>query len=97
MVLSLSCDPSVFDLVNFFHSCWFVSRDWLITNVTSAQHGHDGLIDWVEVVPAGYASLVRSAYALVPPTPLIPAIKIRCCMFAFIIDILNGSLLKPVQ
>jgi hypothetical protein len=91
MVLSLSRDPSVFNLVNFFHSCWFLSRDWLISNVATAQRGRDGLIDWVEVVPAGRTSLVHSAYALVLPTPLIPAIKIRRCMFAFIIDVLNES------
>ena len=35
-------EPSVFDVLNVFHSCWFLNRDHLIANVLSAQKAEDG-------------------------------------------------------
>ena len=35
-------EPSVFDVLNIFRSCWFLNRDHLIANVLSAQKAEDG-------------------------------------------------------
>ena len=35
-------EPSVFDVLNIFHSHWFLNRDHLIVNVLSAQKTEDG-------------------------------------------------------
>ena len=87
--MRLSNDPSVFDIVNLFCLRWFLNRDWLLSFVASAQHSESGRIEWVEFLPDGHIHLVRSAFKLVPPTPLVPAAKIKRCMFAFIIEFLN--------
>jgi hypothetical protein len=89
--MCLSCDPSVFDIVNYFHSHWLLSRDWLLSFIATAQRTDGGLIDWVKFLPKGHTHLVQCAYKLVPPTPLIPAAKVKQCMFAFILDVLNGA------
>ena len=87
--MRLSNDPSVFDIVNLFRLRWFLNRDWLLSFVASAQRSESGRIEWVEFLPDGHVHLVRSAFKLVPPTPLVPAAKIKRCMFAFIIEFLN--------
>jgi hypothetical protein len=35
-------EPSVFDILNIFHSHWFLNRDHLIMNILSAQKAKDG-------------------------------------------------------
>ena len=87
--MRLSNDPSVFDIVNLFRLRWFLNRDWLLSFVTSAQRSESGRIEWVEFLPDGHVHLVRSAFKLVPPSPSVPAAKIKRCMFAFIIEFLN--------
>ena len=72
-----------------FRLRWFLNRDWLLSFVASAQRSESGRIEWVEFLPDGHVHLVRSAFKLVPPTPLVPAAKIKWCMFAFIIEFLN--------
>jgi hypothetical protein len=89
--MHLSCDPSVFDIVNYFHSHWFLSRDWLLTFIATAQCISSDTIDWVEFTPKGHTHLVQYAFKLVPPTPLIPAAKVKWCMFIFILDVLNSA------
>ena len=87
--MRLSNDPSVFDIVNLFRLCWFLNRDWLLSFVASAQRSESGRIEWVEFLPDGHVHLVYSAFKLVPPSPSVPAAKIKRCMFAFIIEFLN--------
>ena len=87
--MRLSNDPSVFDIVNLFRLRWFLNRDWLLSFVASAQRSESGRIEWVEFLPNGHVHLVRSAFKLVPPSPSIPAAKIKRCMFSFIIEFLN--------
>ena len=87
--MHLSNDPSVFDIVNLFHFCWFLNRDWLLSFVASAQRSESGRIEWVEFLPNGHVHLVCSAFKLVPPSPSVPAAKIKRCMFAFIIEFHN--------
>ena len=87
--MRLSNDPSVFDIVNLFRLRWFLNRDWLLSFVASAQRSESGRIEWVEFLPDGHVHLVCSAFKLVPPTPSVPAAKIKRCMFAFIIEFLN--------
>ena len=88
-IMRLSNDPSVFDIVNLFRLRWFLNRDWLLSFVASAQHSESGRLEWVEFLPDGHVHLVRSAFKLVPPSPSVPAAKIKRCMFAFIIEFLN--------
>ena len=57
--------------------------------VASAQCSQSGRIEWVEFLPDGHVHLVRSAFKLVPPSPSVPAAKIKRCMFAFILEFLN--------
>ena len=87
--MRLSSDPFVFDIVNYFRLRWFLNRDWLLTFIASAQRSESGRIEWVEFLPDGHVHLVWSAFKLVPPTPSIPAAKIKRCMFTFILEFLN--------
>ena len=87
--MRLSNDPSVFDIVNLFRLRWFLNRDWLLSFVASAQRSESGRIEWVEFLPDSHVHLVRLAFKLVPPSPSVPAAKIKRCMFAFIIEFLN--------
>src|SRR5260221_4634623 len=86
--MSLPTDPSVFDILALFRSCWFLSRDWLLSFIASAQRTDGGPIDWVEFTPAGHSHLVRCALKL---TPSIPAAKVKRVMFVFILKVLNGD------
>ena len=87
--MHLSNDPSVFDIVNLFRLHWFLNRDWLLSFIASTQRSELGHTKWVEFLPNGHVHLVRSAFKLVPPSPSVPAAKIKRCMFAFIIEFLN--------
>ena len=87
--MCLSSDPSVFDIVNYFRLRWFLNRDWLLSFIASAQRSESGRIEWVEFLPDSHVHLVRLAFKVVPPTPSIPAAKVKRCMFSFIIEFLN--------
>ena len=47
---------SVFDILNVFRHCWFLSRTNLLTNVISAQKAEDGKISWVKFTPQFHSS-----------------------------------------
>ena len=86
--MSLPSDPSVFDVLNLFRRHWFLSRDWLVSNVASAQWT-DGLsIDWVEFPPAAHTHLVRCAIKLAPS---VPAAKVKWVMFVYLLEVLNSD------
>jgi len=86
--MSLPSDPSVFDILNLFRRHWFLSRDWLVSNVASAQWT-DGLsINWVKFPPVVHTHLVRCAIKLAPS---VPAAKVKRVMFVFLLEVLNGD------
>ena len=87
-LMSLLSDPSVFDILNLFRCQWFLSRDWLVSNITSAQRTDDSSIDWVEFPPAAHTHLVQCAIKLAPS---VPAAKVKWVMFIFILEVLNGD------
>ena len=87
--MHLSNNPSVFNIINLFCLRWFLNRDWLLSFIASAQHSESGCIKWVKFLPGGHVHLVQSAFKLIPPTPSIPATKVKRCMFTFIIEFLN--------
>jgi len=86
--MSLPADPSVFDILNLFRRHWFLSRDWLISLVTSAQWTNGSSIDWVEFLPTVHSHLVQYAIKLAPS---IPAAKVKWVMFVYILKVLNGD------
>jgi hypothetical protein len=45
--LSENLDLSMFDVLNIFHHCWFLSVDSLRAQALSAQKAKDGNIIWV--------------------------------------------------
>jgi hypothetical protein len=75
----------VFDIYNSFHRHWFISRDHLMANATSAQKDEDGKFFWVEFSPLYHAHLVKCAVALVPH----PLHKVKKVMFVYILELLN--------
>ena len=87
-LMSLPADLSVFDILNLFRCYWFLSRDWLVSLVTTAQWT-DGLsIDWVEFLPMVHTHLVWYAIKLAPS---VPTAKVKQVMFAFLLKVLNGD------
>jgi len=82
-------DLSVFDILNIFHCCWFLSRANLLASVISAQKAEDGNISWVEFTPQFHSHLVKCAVVLVPC--LCPVPKAKWVMFVFILELLNGE------
>jgi hypothetical protein len=86
-VVQLYADFSVFDIYNCFWCCWFLFRDWLITQITTAQRTTRGPIDWVQFKPESHTLLVQSALALCLKS--IPAAKVKWVMFTFILEVLN--------
>jgi hypothetical protein len=76
---------SVFDILNIFRHCWFLSRDHLLTNAISAQKAEDGNISWVEFTPQYHSHLVKCAVALVPH----PVLTVKKVMFVYILELLN--------
>ncbi|KAH9011413.1 hypothetical protein EDB83DRAFT_2322196 [Lactarius deliciosus] len=76
---------SVFDILNIFRRCWFLSRAHLLANAISAQKAEDGKIAWVEFAPSFHSHLVKCAVALVPrPVPWVKRV-----MFVFVLELLN--------
>ena len=87
-LMSLPSDPSVFDILNLFCRHWFLSRDWLVSNVTSVQRT-DGLsINWVEFPPAAHTHLCQCAIKLAPS---VPAAKVKRVIFIYLLEVLNGD------
>src|SRR5260221_6860553 len=86
--MSLPTDPSVFNILTLFRSHWFLSRDWLVLFIASAQQTDSGPVDWVEFTPVGHSHLVRCALKLAPS---IPIAKVKRVMFVFILEVLNGD------
>jgi len=86
--MSLPSDPSVFDILNLFRRQWFLSRDWLVSNVASAQRTDGSSIDWVKFPPAAHTHLVRCAIKLAPS---VPAAKVKRVMFVYLLEVLNGD------
>jgi hypothetical protein len=56
---------SVFDILNLFRRCWFLSWANLTANAVSAQKAEDGKLSWVEFTPHFHSHLVKCAVALV--------------------------------
>jgi hypothetical protein len=81
--------PSVFEILNIFRRRWFLNRDHLIANILSAQKDERGKISWVDFQPMFHTHLVRRAVALLPP--LCPIAKGKCCMFVFILEVLDDD------
>ncbi|KAH9046227.1 hypothetical protein EDB84DRAFT_1435622 [Lactarius hengduanensis] len=78
-------DLSVFDILNIFRHCWFLSQAHLLANAISAQKAEDGKIAWVEFAPSFHSHLVKCAVALVPrPVPWVKRV-----MFVFVLELLN--------
>jgi hypothetical protein len=78
---------SVFDILNTFQCCWFISTDHLRTTVLSAQKAKDGKFFWVEFTPQFHAHLVKCTVALVPH----PLHKVKQVMFVYLLELLNGE------
>jgi len=76
---------SIFDIINIFRHCWFLSADHLRAQVLLAQKAEDGSIFWVEFTPQFHAHLVKCAVALVPR----PIQKVKKVMFMYILELLN--------
>jgi hypothetical protein len=76
---------SVFDILNTFRCCWFVSVDHLRTAVLLAQKAKDRKIFWVKFTPQFHAHLVKCAVALVPH----PLQKVKQVIFMYLLELLN--------
>jgi len=87
-LMSLSSDPSVFDILNLFCHHWFLSWDWLVSLVTTAQWANSLSINWVEFIPMAHTHLVRCAIKLAPS---VPTTKVKWVMFVFLLEVLNGG------
>ncbi|KAF8492807.1 hypothetical protein F5888DRAFT_1908982 [Russula emetica] len=72
---SENAELSVFDILNIFRRCWFLST----------QKAEDGNISWVEFSPQYHSHLVKCAVALVPH----PVLKVKKVMFGYILELLN--------
>src|SRR6267142_1959871 len=81
--------PSVFEVLNVFRQWWFLNRDHLIVNILSTQKDESGHIMWVDFLPAFHTHLIWWALALLPP--LCPVAKGKCCMFVFVLEVLDGD------
>jgi hypothetical protein len=81
--------PSVFNVLNIFRWRWFLNRDHLIANILSVQKDERGKILWVDFQPPFHTHLVRQALALLPA--LCPMAKGKCCMFVFVLEVLEGN------
>jgi hypothetical protein len=64
--LSGNVGLSIFDILNTFHCCWFLSVDHLRAQALSAQKAKDGKIFWVEFTPPFHTHLVKCTVVLVP-------------------------------
>jgi hypothetical protein len=77
----------VFDILNIFCHCWFLSWTNLLANAISAQKAKVGNISWVEFTPPFHSHLVKCAVALVPH----PVHAVKQVMFVYILELLNGE------
>jgi hypothetical protein len=75
----------MFDILNTFQHCWFLSGDHLRAQALSAQKAEDGKIFWVKFSPQFHAHLVKCTVALVPH----PLGKVKKVMFCYILELLN--------
>jgi hypothetical protein len=85
--LSGNVELFVFDILNIFHWQWFLSINFLKTQVFSAQKAEDRKIFWVEFTPQFHAHLVKCAVALVPH----PIQKVKRVMFVYLLELLNDE------
>jgi hypothetical protein len=76
---------SMFDILNTFQHCWFISVDHLRTTVLLAQKAKDGKKFWVEFTSQFHTHLVKCAVALVPH----PLHKVKQVMFVYLLELLN--------
>ena len=82
-----SDDLSVFDILNIFWRCWFLSWQHLVDSALSAQKDKDNSFSWVEFTSQFHSHLVKCAVALVPR--LIK--KVKRVIFVYILELLNGE------
>jgi hypothetical protein len=82
---SENADLSVFDILNIFWHCWFLSAGHLRAQALSAQRAENGKFFWVKFAPQFHAHLVKCAVALVPW----PMLKVKKVMFVYILELLN--------
>jgi hypothetical protein len=75
----------MFDILNTFQCCWFLSVGHLQAQALSAQKADNGKIFWVEFTPQFHTHLVKCAVALVPW----PISKVKKVMFMYILELLN--------
>jgi hypothetical protein len=66
---------------------WFLLRDHLMAQVTSAQKAKDRKFLWVEFTPQFHSYLVKCAVMLVSW----PLNKVKKVMFVYILELLNGE------
>jgi hypothetical protein len=83
--LTESTDLSVFDILNTFQHCWFLSLDHLRAQALSAQKAEDGKLFWVKFSPQFHTHLVKCTAVLVP----CPLSKVKKVMFCYILELLN--------
>ena len=86
-VVDDSDDLSVFDILNIFRRCWFLSWQHLVDSALSAQKDEDNSFSWVEFTPQFHSHLVKCAVALVPRL----ITKVKRVMFVYILELLNGE------
>ena len=82
-----SNDLSVFDILNIFWRCWFLSWQHLVNSVLSAQKDKDNSFSWVKFTPQFHSHLVKCAVVLVPCL----ITKVKRVMFVYILELLNGE------
>jgi hypothetical protein len=80
---------SVFDIMNIFHSQWFINKDHLIANILSAQKDKGSQFTWVDFMPPFHTHLVQHMHVLLPP--LCPMAKGKHVMFIFLMEVLSGE------
>jgi hypothetical protein len=85
--LSGNAELGVFDILNTFQCCWFLSWEHLMAQVTMAQKAEDRKFLWVEFSPQFHSHLVKYTVTLVPR----PLNKVKKVMFAYILELLNGE------
>jgi len=79
--------PSMFNVLNVFGQWWFLNRDHLSVNVLSTQKDESGHIVWVDFLPTFHTHLIQQALAILPS--LCPIAKGKCCMFVFVLEVLD--------
>jgi hypothetical protein len=75
----------MFDILNVFQCCWFLSVEHLRAQALLAQKANDRTIMWVEFAPQFHSHLVKYTVALVPW----PISKVKKVLFIYILELLN--------